>query len=83
MNFSAYEFSSLLEGQLALHRGVSDVLEPIRLVACSDEYLLPRSLRRLEHEHALRAELGAEWAVRPVELVRREGRVALVLEDPG
>ena len=83
MDFSAYEFSSLQEGQFTLHRGLSDRLEPILLVACSDEYPSPSSLQRLEHEHALRADLDAEWAARPVELVRREGRLTLVLEDPG
>jgi serine/threonine protein kinase len=83
MDFSAYEFSSLQEGQFTLHRGVSDRLESILLLACSDEYPWPRSLQRLEHEHALRAELDAEWAARPVELVRREDRLTLVLEDPG
>ena len=83
MDFSAYEFSSLQEGQFTLHRGVSDRLEPILLVACSDEYPSPSSLQRLEHEHALRADLDAEWAARPVELIRREGRLILVLEDPG
>src|SRR5271155_92770 len=83
MDFSAYEFSSLQEGQFTLHRGLSDRLEPILLVACSDEYPSPRSLQRLEHEHALRAELDAEWAARPVELIRREDRLTLVLEDPG
>src|SRR6202453_3185066 len=83
MDFSAYEFSSLQEGQFTLHRGLSARLEPILLLACSDEYPSPRSLQRLEHEHALRADLSAEWAARPVELVRREGRLTLVLEDPG
>jgi PAS domain S-box-containing protein len=83
MDFSAYEFSALREGHFTLHRGLSHRLEPILLLACSDEYPSPRSLQRLEHEHALRADLDAEWAARPVELIRREGRVALVLEDPG
>ena len=83
MDFSAYEFSSLRQGQFTLHRGLSDGLEPILLLACSDEYPSPMSLQRLEHEHALRADLDAKWAARPVELVRRGGRVALVLEDPG
>jgi hypothetical protein len=83
LDFSAYEFSSLQEGQFTLHRGLSDRLEPILLVACSDEYPSPRSLQRLEHEHALRADLDAEWAARPIELIRREGRLTLVLEDPG
>src|SRR5271156_2937204 len=83
MDFSAYEFSSLQEGRFTLHRGLGDRLEPILLLACSDEYPSPGSLQRLEHEHALRADLLAEWAARPVELVRREGRLTLVLEDPG
>jgi len=83
MDFSAYEFSPLQDGQFTLHRGVSDVLEPILLLACSDEYPSPKSLERLEHEHALRAELEAAWAARPVELVHRDGRLTLVLEDPG
>ena len=83
MDFSAYEFSSLQEGQFTLHRGVSDVLEPILLVACSDEYPSRGSLQRIEHEHALKADLDAEWAARPVELVHRRGRLTLILEDPG
>src|SRR5271155_2224789 len=83
MDFSGYEFSSLQEGQFTLHRGVSDRLESILLLACSDEYPSPSPLQRLEHEHALRADLLAEWAARPVELVRREGWLTLVLEDPG
>jgi len=37
----------------------------------------------LEHEHSLRAELDAAWAVPPVELTQYEGRTVLVLEDPG
>jgi serine/threonine protein kinase len=57
-------------------------VEPILLVACSGKYPSPRSLQRLEHEHALRANLDAEWAARPVELIRRQGRLILVLEDP-
>src|ERR1700722_17302869 len=40
-------------------------------------------LQRLEHEYALRAELDAAWAARPLELRHEGGRVALVLEDPG
>ena len=83
MDLSAHEFSSLQQGQFTLHRGVSNVLEPILLVACSDEYPSPRLLQRLEHEHALRVDLDAEWAARPIELVRREDRLTLVLEDPG
>src|ERR1700731_3165339 len=41
------------------------------------------SLKRLEHEYSLRPELDAEWAARPLTLVRREGRPMLIFEDPG
>jgi serine/threonine protein kinase len=37
----------------------------------------------LEHEHVLRDELDPAWALRPVALTTLEGRLALVLEDPG
>jgi PAS domain S-box-containing protein len=43
----------------------------------------PEILKRLEREHKLRAELDPDWAVRPVELLRERGQIALVLEDPG
>ncbi|MBV8213202.1 MAG: AAA family ATPase [Verrucomicrobia bacterium] len=43
----------------------------------------PEVLKRLEREHKLRAELDSDWAVRPVELLRDRGQMALVLEDPG
>jgi hypothetical protein len=38
----------------------------------------PGTFRRLEHEYALRADLDSAWAVRPLELSRREGRPVLV-----
>jgi PAS domain S-box-containing protein len=40
-------------------------------------------LKRLETEYRLRAELDSGWAIRPVELLREKGQIALVLEDPG
>jgi serine/threonine protein kinase len=40
-------------------------------------------LRRLEREYRLKAELDSGWAIRPVELLRGKGQIALVLEDPG
>jgi predicted ATPase/signal transduction histidine kinase len=39
--------------------------------------------RRLEHAYALRDELDSEWAARPVALERRDGRSALLMDDPG
>jgi predicted ATPase/signal transduction histidine kinase/ActR/RegA family two-component response regulator len=41
------------------------------------------SLERLEHEYALRADLDASWAARPIALSRHNDRWALLLEDPG
>ncbi|WP_258608443.1 AAA family ATPase [Mesorhizobium sp. AR10] len=58
-------------------------MDPILLVAPIGEYSALESLKRLEHEHDLKAELDADWAVRPVGLSRHDGRMALVLEDPG
>ena len=43
----------------------------------------PEILKHLEREHKLRAELDSDWAVRPMELLRERGQIALVLEDPG
>jgi serine/threonine protein kinase len=47
------------------------------------EYPGPVSLRRLEHEYALRAALEPAWAVRPLAFTEQQGRPLLVLEDPG
>jgi hypothetical protein len=55
----------------------------ILLIVPAGEYPSPGSLQRLEHEYTLRTELDGDWAARPVELVRREGRLMLVLADPG
>src|SRR5262249_35821603 len=40
-------------------------------------------LDRLAHEYALRDDLEAGWAARPLFLLREHGRSLLVLEDPG
>jgi PAS domain S-box-containing protein len=76
-----YVFSPLREGDIALYRGSRTGLAPILLVAAEETSL--GSLQRLEHEFALKAELEADWAARPVALSRYNGRMALVLEDPG
>src|SRR3984885_14701290 len=43
----------------------------------------PQSLRRLEHENTLAAELDAAWAAKPLGLTRHEGQTILILKDPG
>ena len=55
----------------------------ILVLAPVSELPAPRSLRRLEHELALAAELDSSWAARPLAMTRHEGRTVLLLEDPG
>jgi PAS domain S-box-containing protein len=78
---SGYVFSSLREGDIALYRGSGNGLTPILLVAA--EETSPGCVERLEHEYALRSELDADWAARPVALTRDDRRLTLVLEDSG
>ncbi len=56
---------------------------PVLVVAPTAEQPLPQSLRRLEHEYSLAAELEPAWAAQPLALTRHEGRTILVLADPG
>jgi PAS domain S-box-containing protein len=78
---SGYVFSPLCEGEIALYRGSGNGLAPILLVAAEKASL--GCVERLEHEYALKAELDADWAARPVALTHDNSRMALVLEDPG
>src|SRR6201993_817706 len=78
---SGYAFSPLREGDISLFRGSGNGLTPILLVAV--EETSPGRVERLQHEYALRSELDADWAARPVALARDNGRMTLVLEDPG
>ncbi len=78
---SSYVFSPLREGDLALYRGAGNGLSPILLVAAEETSL--GYVERLEHEYALKSELNADWAARPVALAHDNGRMTLVLEDPG
>jgi serine/threonine protein kinase len=80
---SSYVFSELREGELTLYRGSGEGLDPILLVAPVGEYFSQESLQRLEHEYGLRDELDADWAALPLALAPRDGRMSLVLEDPG
>ena len=77
----SYVFSPLREGDIALYRGTGNGLAPILLVAAKETSL--GCVERLEHEYALKAELDAGWAARPVALTHYNDRMALVLEDPG
>src|ERR1700750_1607766 len=78
---SGYAFSPLREGDIALYRGSGNGLAPILLVAVDESS--PGCVERLQHEYALKGELYAGWAARPVSLTRYHDRLTLVLEDPG
>ncbi len=80
-DLSSYEFSSLRDGDLKLQRGLGSGVAPVLLLTAENASLA--SLKRLEHEYALRAELDAAWAAHPIGLSRHRNRLALLLEDPG
>jgi predicted ATPase/signal transduction histidine kinase/CheY-like chemotaxis protein len=76
------------DGEFVLYRGRcrnsnNAAPQPMLVVAPLREHTAPQSLRRMEHEYSLRAELEPAWAVRPLALARHQGRPVLVLEDPG
>jgi predicted ATPase/signal transduction histidine kinase/GAF domain-containing protein/ActR/RegA family two-component response regulator len=80
-DLSKYAFSPLRDGEVTLYRGSGNGLPPILLAMA--ESGSHACLTRLEHEYALRADLDASWAARPIELSRHRNHMALVLEDPG
>ena len=77
----SYVFSPLREGDIALYRGSGHGLAPILLLAAEETSV--GCVQRLEHEYALKADLDADWAARPLALTHHNDRMALVLEDPG
>src|SRR5271163_422273 len=76
-----YAFSPLRDGDLTLQRGSGSGMAPVLLLTAENASLA--SLKRLEHEYALRAELDAAWAAQPIELSGHRNRLALLLKDPG
>jgi predicted ATPase/signal transduction histidine kinase len=82
---SGYVLETLWEGsEFALYRGrQAGNAVPILLRAPLSEQQTAASLRWLQHEYELASLLDSAWAVRPLALARHDGRMALVLEDPG
>ena len=82
---SGYVLEPLREGaDFTLYRGRQHGNpSPVLAVALTAEQPSPQSLRRLEHEYSLAAELDPAWAAKPLALTRHEGRTILVLKDPG
>src|SRR5258705_11470070 len=82
---SGYVLEPLREGpDSTLYRGRQPGHPaPVLAVALAAEQPSPQSLRRLEDEYSLAAELEPAWAAKPLTLTRHEGRTILVLDDPG
>ncbi len=72
------------DGEFVLRRGCKESeRSPILALIPVADQPAPHCLRRLEHEYALKDELDPRWACRPLELVRQDGRLFLILEDAG
>lgn len=69
-----YVFSELREGEFTLSRGAGDGLEPILLAAPVGDVSPRESVKRLEHEYALREALEPDWAARPTSQAPRFGK---------
>ncbi|MCU1240543.1 MAG: hypothetical protein JWO71_1269 [Candidatus Acidoferrum typicum] len=88
MDLSDYTLETLhSHGEFVLCRGRprtgSNPHPSVLVLTFRSEHPRSDSVRMLEHEHSLRAELDPAWAVPPLELTQHEGRTALVLQDPG
>jgi PAS domain S-box-containing protein len=74
------------DGERRFCRGVTragNQTSPVLMSLPSSEHPSRVILDRIAHEFALRDELDAAWAVRPLELRRHSDRTVLLLEDPG
>jgi len=81
---SNHVFTTVWEEQgLALSRGQIPSQAAAILMLTAHSTTSTRSAARLEHEYLLADYLDPKWAAKPLELVREEGRTALVLHDPG
>src|SRR5260221_433537 len=82
---SGYVLETLRKGaEFILYRGRQrGNPSPVLVLAPIAEQPAPASLRRLEHEYSLAAELDPAWAAQPLALTRHQGRTVLVLNDPG
>src|SRR5919197_5989834 len=89
MELAAYTLETLrTDGEFILYRGrhrrqTGATPPSILVVTPVAERPALGSLRGMEHEYALRAELDPGWAVRPLALAPHQGRTVLVLTDPG
>ena len=82
---SSYRFETVREdAEFVLQRGEQPGhSSPILLLVQVAEPPPSASRGRLEHEYSLRTLLDPAWSAAPLALVRHEGRMTLVLADPG
>jgi predicted ATPase/signal transduction histidine kinase len=85
VEISKYAFENLwTDGELNLYRGSgTGELRPILVVAPVLRQPASEAIRRLKHEYSLLKGLDLGCALKPLALIRHEGRTMLVLEDPG
>ena len=85
VNLSAYTLEQLRrDSQFVVYRGSGrGTLGQILVVAPLSERFERETIKRLEHEYALRAKLDSAWAAVPIALVHDKGRTVLVLDYPG
>jgi serine/threonine protein kinase len=86
VDLSAYVLERLHEDdQFILYRGHADRGDPpsILLLAPGSTHPTLETLKKIDHEYALRGELDAAWATRPLALSRYREQLALVRADHG
>ncbi|MDB5956378.1 serine/threonine-protein kinase PknK [Ramlibacter sp.] len=72
------------DDEFALYRGgLPGYPFPVLMLIAVAQQPAPQSLKRLQHEYSLAAELEPAWAAQPLALTRREARTMLVLTDAG
>src|SRR6266545_3867816 len=89
MDLTHYAFDALhSDGDFVLSRGrertsATSHRRSVLVKTTRSEQPRPETVRIMEHEFSLRAELDSTWAIRPLELTQYKGRTILVLEDSG
>ena len=86
MELSAYALQPLREDEeFILYRGRPTQAEAasVLLLAPASRHPAIETIEKINHEYALRRELGTIWAVRPRDLSQYNEKTVLVLDDPG
>jgi serine/threonine protein kinase len=72
------------DGEFVLSRGMWDgEAFPLLAVMPLSTQPSPEALAQLQHAYSLREEFDSAWAARPLRLELHQGRLTLLMEDPG